>query len=248
MSAAARPGFELSREERLKEVCDEIAGKLEQTFLKIAHRRTNVLVSGREREDGFAVPRSELLGAYTCRGAGVSGFTGKNLDLLKLVHKLGRMCDSSPTPLQYCSVQLTQVEDQTMLKPHADAQNDGDSHLIAVGNFKGGRLWVQHPQGQSKPPGAKAGDNSKLGAFFDVQRRWICFDASCPHAVEKVSGYRVSLAFFVPRHLERLSMEQWAALIQLGFPCHMLQAPCKPWLGYAEWGVAICKKKGCLFS
>lgn len=64
-----------------------------------------------------------------------------------------------------------------------------------------------------------------LGRFYDTRNQWIRFDGNLPHGVEPVldGGSRVSMVYFVPKHLQHLEDQHFIELQRLGFPCSGLR-------------------------
>ena len=90
---------------------------------------------------------------------------------------------------------------------------------IALGNFAGGRLWIESPVGTHPPPLPRNSAVKKLrGEYLDTKEAWICFVPQLYHAVEPVtSGVRVSLALFTPKGWKKLRPNCIDELINIGF-------------------------------
>eukprot|EP00971_Amphidinium_carterae_P102540 2029852-Amphidinium_carterae.1 len=104
--------------------------------------------------------------------------------------------DQSP----YSSVMVSQG---LRALPHRDGRNEGLNHLLVLGNYVGGNLWVHDEDGPlvMEVQGAlvPASDVSGHGS-------WISFDASRYH-----------------EGLHRLAKEDWVQLGLLGFDVPALQ-------------------------
>ena len=94
-----------------------------------------------------------------------------------------------------------QLNVATSLPIHKDKNNVGRSWLIALGNFEGGRLWVESPVGLEPPPFPAAAWQKKLRG-----------------GVEQVTkGERRSIALFSPKRLKKLSPQCIDELSEVGF-------------------------------
>eukprot|EP00971_Amphidinium_carterae_P349853 6491261-Amphidinium_carterae.2 len=102
-----------------------------------------------------------------------------------------------------------------------------------MGVFKGGRVWLQDEHGNGRPPpeyliptARRETVKEVRGRWVDVQHgEWYVLPHDAWHGVEPLSsGYRISVVYFVPAGLHRVTSEQWRELINLGFPCEQLEA------------------------
>ena len=81
-----------------------------------------------------------------------------------------------------------QLNTATSLPIHKDKNNAGRSWLIALGNFEGGRLWVESPVGLEPPPSPVADWQRKLrGEYHSVETLGSASIPSLYHCVEKVT-------------------------------------------------------------
>ena len=157
----------------------------------------NVPATRRFRDQGASV----LLGAYTSQGVGVSRHTKSYADWLPALHRLAA---TRPKSEEYCSMQINEFPS---LQVHTDSRNYGPNWVMSMGDYKsGGRVWVAHERGDQPAP-----DGSGLPGFYhECYKRWIRFDPSHPHAVEKVQGgRRLSVVCFNPSRLHALQEEHW---------------------------------------
>eukprot|EP00971_Amphidinium_carterae_P324128 6441335-Amphidinium_carterae.1 len=130
-----------------------------------ASSRTNIAPTSDECE----FPRSVLIGAYTRRGVGVTNASTRDdfKGILKTVHSLAKTRKSQDP---YCSVQLNHY---SSLAVHRDQYNHDATWLIAVGNFRGGRLWTENPSGQGVPPPCCDASTQHLrGTYHCVRNKW----------------------------------------------------------------------------
>eukprot|EP00971_Amphidinium_carterae_P178240 3535643-Amphidinium_carterae.1 len=178
-------------------------------------------------------PRSALLGAYTTRGAGVSEWTKKQLELLELVHKCAKLRRGCRSRDEYLSVMVNQHVAQDDYVLHRDKNNlPGSLNWVRASiceqdgsATKGGRIWVADYAGPSPvPTGVRIPEGysgPRKGRFLNPMEGWIAFDQSQYHCVEplKGKGYRSSVVLFTPSGLSRLSCADWNELEGLAFPC-----------------------------
>ena len=78
---------------------------------------------------------------------------------------------------------------------HKDKNNFSRSWLLGLGDYEGGRLWVESPVGTDPPPCAvNSWQKALRGEFIDVKDKWTQFDPQLYHCVEPVTrGERRSL-------------------------------------------------------
>eukprot|EP00971_Amphidinium_carterae_P309691 6154468-Amphidinium_carterae.1 len=116
------------------------------------------------------------------------------------------------------------MEDQSYVRLHYDTRNDADcaSWVISGGEYTGGLLWVEHPEGKFHPPREiwrTPSDASRLGYMYDTSQTWVKLPArQLLHGVTKVTGARVSMSYYVPSFLYSLNVSLAHTLVQLGFP------------------------------
>ena len=91
--------------------------------------------------------------------------------------------------------------------------------MIGLGDYKGGRLWIESPCGQHPPPViTKKWQETLRGDLVDVRDKWFKFDPHCYHAVEPVTGgRRVSVALLSPRAWKRIPPHALCEIQDLGF-------------------------------
>ena len=100
-----------------------------------------------------------------------------------------------------------------------DENNHGLSWLIVLGDFDGGRLWLEDPLGSQPPPKCThAWEKNLRGNYDDVKDKWFQFNPSTYHAVEEVTrGVRRSIALFSPRSWTRILPNSLSELADVGF-------------------------------
>eukprot|EP00971_Amphidinium_carterae_P060858 1204619-Amphidinium_carterae.1 len=87
----------------------------------------------------------------------------------------------------YLSVQINHLGDMCSVKLHHDSRNDADcsSWVISDGDYKGGQLWVEHPEGTECPPPElwRTPDDGNLrGYLYDTLHTWVKLPARhCLH-------------------------------------------------------------------
>ena len=98
---------------------------------------------------------------------------------------------------------------------HIDNSNLGESAIVAIGQFTGGRLWVHGRD------------------YLDAQHQLVRFSGNEPHFTESFDGERYSIVFYVHRSFPRVSPEDRAYLLSLGF-----RFPSDDW--YVQAAVKAC--------
>ena len=137
-------------------------------------------------------------------------------EVISAIHSIAATRPSGFADEPYLSAQLNSA---MSLPVHKDKNNHSMTWLIALGNFTGGRLWIESPVGTHPPPLPRNSVEKKLrGEYLDTKNTWICFDPQLYHAVEPVtSGVRVSLALFTPKGWKKLRPNCIDELIDIGF-------------------------------
>ena len=95
------------------------------------------------------VPEGRLFGAFTTRGEGITQATYRYPKVLKAIHHLATLRSGEAENEGYLSAQVNRAK---RLQVHKDKNNHSTSWLIALGDFTGGRLWLEDPLGQHPPP------------------------------------------------------------------------------------------------
>ena len=192
----------------LDDIHDEMLALMQHSLPK-SRTRTNVVTTQ-------YTPRGRQFGAYTTRGMGSTHATWRFPKVVQAIVKIAATRPSGFDSAPFLSAQLNAA---SSLPIHKDKNNDGRSWLIAFGEFEGGRLWLESPVGTEPPPEAAADWQKKLrGEYHSVKNRWLCFDPSLYHCVERVrSGDRRSLALFSPKNWRKLSPQCIDELDEVGF-------------------------------
>ena len=195
-------------DETLQAVDDEIQVLLKHSLPK-SRTRTNVVTNQ-------YTPRGRLFGAYTTRGLASTHATWRFPEVVEAIMKLANTRPDGSNSEPFLSAQLNAA---TSLPIHKDKNNVGRSWLIALGNFEGGRLWVESPVGLEPPPSPAADWQKHLrGEYHNVQNTWVSFDPSLYHCVEQVTkGERRSVALFSPKGWKKLSPQCIDELSEVGF-------------------------------
>eukprot|EP00971_Amphidinium_carterae_P002216 43868-Amphidinium_carterae.2 len=183
-----------------KHLVHELSEQLNEFLVPKARSRTNLYTSS-----DSDVPRSMLLGAYTRRGAGMTHATKKHAGMVALIHRLAAHRPEAARHEPYLSIQ---VNSYNSLRTHVDQYNDGETWIISLGDFTGGRLWIADGDKDSVPsPHPTEDTQGILGRYVNVKERWFKFNPKHPHAVEDSCGERFSIALFSPmraaRHLTK---------------------------------------------
>ena len=161
-------------------------------------------------------PRGRLFGAYTTKGLASTHATWRFPEVVEAIMKLANTRPDGSNSEPFLSAQLNAA---TSLPIHKDKNNVGRSWLIALGNFEGGRLWVESPVELEPPPSPAAAWQKNLrGEYHNVQNTWVSFDPSLYHCVEQVTkGERRSVALFSPKGWKKLSPQCIDELSEVGF-------------------------------
>ena len=104
---------------------------------------------------------------------------------------------------------------------HHDIQNmiGQPNHAIALGDFTGGRVWVEDDEGDSTARLAtKKGERELRGRWIDMHDKPVSFDARRYHMVEPHQGSMWALAAYVPQAYARSTEQHRQALREAGFP------------------------------
>ena len=121
----------------------------------------------------------------------------------------------------YLSIQLNQMHFREKLNVHIDKNNTGLNSVISLGNYTGGRLWVEG-LGDDPPPThcVQSPDNSDLkGAYLNTHHKWVTFSPTRRHCIEPIrDGVRYSIVLFTPGRVSSLTPAHKAELTDLGFP------------------------------
>jgi len=89
--------------------------------------------------------------------------------------------ETYPLPFEYTTIQYNK---NNKCKKHIDAKNVGESIIIALGDFEGGRLIIYDYEGEEKK-------------YVDIKNNFFRFNGSKYfHETEDFTGNRISLVFF----------------------------------------------------
>ena len=176
----AREAGEVSNDEMTEDDAKKII--LDHPLPK-ARQRTNIV-----SED--YVPEGRLFGAFTTRGEGITQATFRFPLAVKALMVLASTREGPCADEGFLSAQ---VNCGISLPVHKDKNNHGETWLIGLGDYTGGRLWIESPCGQHPPPViARKWQESLRGDLVDVRNKWYRFDPRCYHAVEPVESGRTS--------------------------------------------------------
>ena len=104
---------------------------------------------------------------------------------------------------------------------HRDIQNmiGQPNHAIALGEFSGGRVWIEDDEGDSTAwLEDKKGGRELRGRWLDMHDKPVSFDARRYHKVEPHEGSMWALAAYVPQAYARATEQHRQALREAGFP------------------------------
>ena len=91
------------------------------------------------------VPEGRLFGAFTTRGEGITQATYRYPKVVQAIHHLASLRGGEASCEGYLSAQVNRAK---RMQVHKDKNNHSTSWLIALGDFTGGRLWLEDPLGQ----------------------------------------------------------------------------------------------------
>ncbi|OLP79318.1 hypothetical protein AK812_SmicGene40405 [Symbiodinium microadriaticum] len=93
------------------------------------------------------------------------------------------------------------------------------NHAIALGEFSGGRVWIEDDEGDSTAwLEDKKGGRELRGRWLDMHDKPVSFDARRYHKVEPHEGSMWALAAYVPQAYARATEQHRQALREAGFP------------------------------
>eukprot|EP00971_Amphidinium_carterae_P338220 6475462-Amphidinium_carterae.1 len=208
-------------------------------LLELNTTRTPALRS--QEGEPVPIPRTELYGAYTSRGVGVTQRTVSRPHVLRAMMRLAKKRERQD---EFASCMLTHVVAGECFTVHRDMRNHSDtwSWVTSCGSYKGngGRLWVASTTGTERPPkGLRLPPEfpaSTRGEFLQTYRKWVRFDAHQWHGVEPVrEGERYSVALFSPGYLYQLSQSHWQQLYDSGFKVHRMASKLGHQLTLRTW-------------
>ena len=104
---------------------------------------------------------------------------------------------------------------------HRDIQNmpGHSNHALALGDYTGGRVWIEDDGGDSTAWLAdKKGGRELRGRWLDMHDNPVSFDARRYHKVEPHEGSMWALAAYVPQAYARATEQHREALEEAGFP------------------------------
>ncbi|CAE6953093.1 GIP [Symbiodinium sp. CCMP2592] len=171
------------------------------------------VLHGRSR--GSEEDRSRAQESTKCWASTYGKFGGLTLSTYKLRHTtmyLNRFMTAHGAEGGRSSISVTR---DARVLPHRDVNNVGLNYSMAIGSFKGGDLWVEHPEGDIKKcvgPG-----DTRLGRVYKHRNKMNVFDPKSFHAVDQWEGERWSITAFQSRSSMQLPPDQRAHLEELGF-------------------------------
>ncbi|CAE7236559.1 unnamed protein product [Symbiodinium sp. CCMP2592] len=101
----------------------------------------------------------------------------------------------------------------------APRHSEHASHALALGDYTGGRVWIEDDEGDSTAWLAdKKGERELRGRWLDMHEKPVSFDARRYHMVEPHEGSMWALAAYVPQAYARATEQHRQALREAGFP------------------------------
>lgn len=145
--------------------------------------------------------------------------------LLQLCMQLLKSAKQNGEVDQHFECSAIQVNGSHASMLHTDANNDGDSYAIAIGDdFTGGRLFVADDTGPAQMkvqrkmrgcPKLKPGHIIK-GRTVNIKNTFERFNGQRPHAVMPFRGQRFSLIFFKDMACRKMAAKDRAVLRKWG--------------------------------
>lgn len=198
----------------LKE-CQDMPGKtqdvyLEKLLFQLPFQYRHAPRQANEEQHGKT--NSLVFGLY--QHGSVIGVTAATHHLPKVVSLINCVLKKQlPSEAMWTSVQ---VSFNATVSPHRDSRNTGVSFLRAFGEFDGGRLWVEVPDGQT-PIRWKDGE-IHYGELYPTKGHWLRLRAKeLLHAVETFVGTRVSISVCTAGTGKLVTRELAAMLSTKGF-------------------------------
>ena len=85
---------------------------------------------------------------------------------------------------------------------HVDGNSVGGYHIVGLGDYTGGQLWVQDPDGDvemvvtRRVMGQPDREGTKLKVGTTIYGKWLKSDGPMPNAAAPFEGTRISLVYF----------------------------------------------------
>eukprot|EP00971_Amphidinium_carterae_P162042 3212376-Amphidinium_carterae.3 len=170
--------------------------------------------------------RSLTLGLYTRQGMGICKHT-REPAARKLIRWIGAQMRRLGE--EFTTITINKVETGQCIHIHVDRYNWGNSinHVLVLGVFDGGQLWMSTPGGVDKPPAeccTEEGHSELRGDMRSTVDQWLRLQPHTPHAIATVrSGTRWSIVVSCMGQLESVEGGLWNSLSQAGFPVQRLR-------------------------
>ncbi|OLQ10984.1 hypothetical protein AK812_SmicGene5193 [Symbiodinium microadriaticum] len=111
------------------------------------------------------------------------------------------------------------VSNATGLRGACIAVNRFLKSALALGEYTGGRVWIEDDEGGSTAwLEGKKGGRELRGGWLDMHDKPVSFDARRYHKVEPHEGSMWALAAYVPQAYARATEQHRQALREVGFP------------------------------
>lgn len=171
-----------------------VAKALAMTHIPLSASRTNVI------PDGMKAVHGMILGMYVYSSTvGVSLATARRPWLTKLL--VGFLRSECGEGKPFTSIQVNM---NYAAKLHVDRNNLGTSHIVGLGNYTGGDLWVEDHLGdyeKTLPEDIVRSSQYRQGTTWNgrsvnIRNRWFEFDGNKLHCTEPFQGTRYTLVYF----------------------------------------------------
>ena len=185
---------------------DAVLRSLQSLHFPSSQSRPNVQRAG-ERVRGIC------FGAVSARGHGIVP-SAHTLQLPGVVEKLVRWAAAAlPASFTYTSIQVNKDYAAAL---HLDANNDGPSYIVGLGDFRGGELWVHQQRYSDRPWEPPIG--GECAVLPVAGGTWRSFDGNMPHCTLPFTGTRYTVIYFTQQSHHLISENDRERLRRLGFP------------------------------
>ena len=111
------------------------------------------------------------------------------------------------------------VHRRALQSAHGIAPRHSEHARAALGEYTGGRVWIENDEGDSPAwLEDKKGGRELRGRWLDMHDKSVSFDARRYHKVEPHEGSMWALAAYVPQAYARATEQHRQALREAGFP------------------------------
>ena len=119
----------------------------------------------------------------------------------------------------------TQLNFDAAINPHKDAHNllGTPNWTIGLGDYQGGRLWLDIRSADSEETSALCDGATASGLYFNTKDQIQAFDPKRKHGIEQWHGSRCSITAYTVRGVDDLSLPDRDVLSTCGFHLNDLE-------------------------